>query len=152
MDFTETPPSGNRNFLKLKDKESVEVVFRGTPHIFYKIWDNGKSKICDETHPDAKWSFRINAIMKENGLYIAKIWEGGVTVYNMLKDLNEEYPLETTVVKITRSGMGTDTVYSSIPLLKKQINPETFIDVKLNDLSFKKNSLPEEETNWDLPL
>jgi hypothetical protein len=63
--------------------------------------------------------------MKEGAVYVPKIFEQGLMVYNQLRELNEEYGLDEIVVKITRNGTGTDTTYSILPLLKQAISKET---------------------------
>lgn len=125
MNFKDLPETGGSKwYLKLKDKESVAGVFRGNPHEFYVVWENGKSNVVDESNPDGKFRFRINFVVKEGDNYAPKIFENSRTVYEMLKELSKEYDLETTVIKITRSGSGTDTTYSLLPLLKQALTPE----------------------------
>lgn len=122
----ELPDSGgSKNFLKLKDKESVQGIFRGDLHEFYVLWENGKSREVMPGTPGAKFRFRINFVMKEGAAYAAKIFEQGMIVYNSLRELHEEYELDKIVVKITRNGTGTDTTYSVLPLLKQPIPAAT---------------------------
>jgi hypothetical protein len=117
---------GSKNFLKLKDKESVQGIFRGDLHEFFVLWENGKSREVDAGFPGGKFRFRVNLVIKEGPSYVAKIFEQGLTVYNQLRELHEEYELDKIVVKITRNGTGTDTTYSVLPLLKQAISKETF--------------------------
>lgn len=110
---------GGGEFIKLKDKEFVHVIFMGEPYEYSCVWkDNKYQKVPDDT-PKAKFRFRMNAVVKENnGEYVPKIFEQGATVYNMLKALNDEYQgLESVIIKITRSGSAmNDTEYSLLPL------------------------------------
>src|SRR3984957_4152989 len=112
------PSSGGaNNFLKLKDRESAEGVFRGELCEFFILWEGNKSKIVPEGVPDSKFRFRINFVIKEGSVYVPKIFEQGIIVYKQLSALHDEYSLPETVVKITRNGTGTDTTYSLLPLL-----------------------------------
>jgi hypothetical protein len=116
---------GSKNYLKLKDKESISGIFRGDLMEFYVFWENGRSKVVSQDTPDAKFRFKINFVVKEGAVYVPKIFEQGANVYRQLAELHEEYDLESTVVKLTRNGTGTDTTYSLLPLLKQTITKET---------------------------
>lgn len=123
---TDIPEAGgSKNFLKLKDKESASGIFMGDLHYFYVLWEAGKSREVPEGTPGAKFRFRVNFVMKEGSVYVPKLFEQGLTVYRDLAAINEEYPLETVVVKVTRNGTGTDTTYNLLPLLKQTISKET---------------------------
>lgn len=131
---------GSSLFLKLKDGDSITGIFRGENHEFHVKWENGKSHLTNEHDQEGKPRFRLNFITKEDKRLVAKIWEFSVVVYNQLADLNEEYPLETTKVKITRRGSGTDTVYSILPLLKEPLTPAQIKEIEsvsLNMLEHK---------------
>lgn len=134
MKFQAADGSGEdgKSFLKLKDKESVKGVFRGDPYEFKKHWKDNRPLMCtgpgcplcasDPKKPSFK--FRLNILVNENGQYVSKIFEQGWTVYCQLKDLNADYPLENTVVKITRSGSGVnDTSYSILPAPGGAVTP-----------------------------
>jgi hypothetical protein len=111
---------GSKNFIKLKDKESISGIIMGEIHEFFILWENGKSREVSEDTPGAKFRFRVNFVIKEGSVYVPKILEQGLIVYKDLAAINEEYPLEQTVIKLTRNGTGTDTTYSLLPLLKQQ--------------------------------
>ena len=114
-------------FLKLKDKESVYVIFMGDPYEYYCVWNNGASSPVPEGTSKAKFRFRINAVVKEaDGSYVPKIFEQGPTIYNTLKDFNHEYDgLDTVIIKITRKGSSmNDTEYQLVPL-RQEIPPAT---------------------------
>lgn len=115
---------GSKNFLKLKDKESIQGIFRGELHEFFVLWENGKSREVEPGFPGGKFRFRVNFVVKEGAVYVPKIFEQGLMVYNQLRELHNEYNLEQTVVKITRNGLGTDTTYSILPLLKQALSKE----------------------------
>lgn len=116
---------GSKNFLKLKDKESISGIFRGDIHEFFVLWEGGKSQTVEEGVPGARFRFRVNFVTKEGSAFVAKIFEQGLTVYQQLAELHTEYDLEQTTVKITRNGTGTDTTYSLLPLLKAAPTKET---------------------------
>lgn len=124
---------GGKAFIKLKDKESIQGVFRGDPHEFKNHWKENRTMLCQGTGcpicatDDKKPSFRfrLNLLVKEADKYVSKIFEQGWTVYLQLKDLHAIYPLDKTVVKITRSGSGvSDTHYSILPLPNGAITPQ----------------------------
>jgi hypothetical protein len=134
---------GSKLFLKLKDGESVQGVFRGDIKEFFIKWENGKSSEVAEGTEGASFRFRVNFLKKENQDFIAMVFEQGVTVYRLLSEINEEYPLESTVVKITRTGTGTDTTYSVLPLLKQALtykDLQKIKSVKLNELTKQKHN------------
>lgn len=134
---------GNSLFLKLKDGESTTGVFRGEIYEFYSRWEGNRSRITTPDDPEAKTRFRANFVTKEDGRFLAKIWEFGIVTYNQLADLNEEYPLEDTKVKITRRGTGTDTIYNILPLLKEPIaakDMKTIQGTPLNILEHKEQA------------
>lgn len=146
MQFTKreiVQSEGSNLFLKLKDGESVAGVFRGEIHEFYSKWDGNRSHLSTPLDQEAKCRFRLNFVTKEGAKFVAKIWEFGLVVYNQLADIDAEYPLEETKVKITRRGMKTDTTYMILPLMKEKIDPKTMtaiLSVPLNVLEHKEQS------------
>ena len=152
MKFTKEPKTGEAgagDFLKLKDGEFISGVFRGEPHEFYSKYNanNNTSFLVDENSPGARFRFRVNFVTrdKETKDFKCLIWEQGATVYNLLKELNEEYGLEKTVVKIKRKGEKLDTEYLIIPDGKANFNDvvkKAVEQVELQDLT---TGLKEEE-------
>lgn len=136
MQFRKDLPEsgGSKNFLKLKDKESVSGIFMGELHEFFVMWENGKSRVVSDGDEGAKFRFRVNFVIKEGAVYVPKIFEQGLTVYRQLSELNDEYGLESIVVKITRNGIGTDTAYSLLPLIKQTISKEVATHLKTVEL------------------
>lgn len=117
-DLPKSDGQNSKLFLNLKDKESVRGVFVGEPFAHYVKWINGKTVDSLESDPEAKIRFKCNFVTADDGPeLIVKIWDFPSTVYQQLKDINEEYPLETTKLKITRNGIKTDTVYTIMPLV-----------------------------------
>lgn len=134
---------GGNLFLRLKDGESIKGVCRGEIHEFHMKWVGNRSQLCEPNDPEAKFRFRLNIIVPENGSFVPKIWEFGLTIYNQLADIAEEYDLEKTKIKITRRGTGTDTVYLILPLLKEPLTPKQLNEIEavpLNILEHKESA------------
>lgn len=145
---------GSKNFLKLKDKESVSGIFLGDLHEYFVVWEGQKSRVVPEGTDGAKFRFRVNFVVKESSVYVPKIFEQGLTVYRQLAELNEEYGLEQIVIKITRNGTGTDTTYSLLPLLKQAISPETAKYLQTLELLPLESKAPsaQAQTDGELPF
>lgn len=147
---------GGKNFLKLKDKESISGIFRGELKEFFVVWEKGgKAHEVAEGTPGAKFRFRVNFVIKEGAVYVPKILEQGLIVYKDLAEINKEYDLETTVIKITRNGMGTDTTYSLLPLLKQTLSKEAvkhLETLELLPLSKDASVKPENKDGEGLPF
>lgn len=144
MRFEKRTPTDGGSYLKLKDGESKTGVFRGDIYEYAIVWEARKSREVAKNSPGAKARFRLNFVVREDGELKAKIFDFGLTLYNQLAGISEEYDLEKTALKITRQGTGTDTVYVIIPS-KEQPNEkalEQLSSVKLNYLESKKPSLP----------
>lgn len=148
MHFRGNPESkGNGNFLRLKDGEAVQGTFVGDPFEFYSKWENGKSHVCPEGEDGARFRFRINFVLRENGALVSKIWEQGPTVYRALKDLHQEYNLEETIVNVKRTGSDmNNTVYTVMPAKKSQLAPEMVAQVKAVPLQDLARGLKDEAT------
>lgn len=153
MKFTkrsESAHGGVDKYIKFKDGESKNLVLRGEVYEFKNKWVNGKGVVCADNDPEGKSRFKVNAILKEGEALVAKIWEFPLTVYRQLGAINEEYPLETTKIKVTRHGVGTDTEYNILPL--KDVVPPAVAQVDLNILDTKpaaKSPTPQ-HTNEDI--
>lgn len=131
------------SFLKFRDGESKRLILRGEIHDFYKKWVSGKGIECAPDERGAARRFKVNAILEENGELVAKVWEFGITIYDQLRGINEEYPLETTKIKVTREGSTKDnTSYTVLPLVseKDQLSPkhlEKINSIHLHELDRK---------------
>lgn len=155
MKFKAASAMDSKNYLRLKDKDTVKGIFQGEPYEFKTHWNGKQSELCSEDSVcphcavglKAKFRFRINFVMKEGDAYVAKIFEQGWTVYNTLKDLSTEYDLENYIVKIGRSGSGiNDTVYSIVPVPSGAVLPQTkaiLQKVELMDLRFESKDQPQ---------
>jgi hypothetical protein len=160
-----------KDFLSLKDGTSVRGVFAGEPHEFKQHWSSaGRSVLCtadltavpcegckvSDTPPNFRFS--LNFILNENGVYVAKVWQQGWKVYKQLRALNEDYKLDRTVVKITRTGSTkNDTSYAVLPLPGEAgvVTPallEQLLKVRLIELTGKTKPMDSEEhdanENW----
>jgi len=120
MKFDKNPQADGGKFLKLKDGDAVLGILRGEVRDFYQTWTDKVSTIVAEGTAKSKFRFRVNFVIMDNeGNLEPKILEQGSTLYKILKELSQDYELETTVVKIKRSGSAiNDTAYSVIPLQK----------------------------------
>lgn len=118
MKFTEDAPSGGGNsksmFLKIGDGESIYCVLRGDIKVSYSRWTGTTYEPAKKGEEGASMRFKVNAIVAEDKKPVAKILEGGGHLYFDLKSINEEYPLEETMIKISRTGMKQNTRYSVI--------------------------------------
>lgn len=131
---------GSHLYLRVKDGESVNVILRGEIHEFRIKWENGKSIEIPESDSSRMNRFRLNAVIYENGAFVAKLWEFGLTVYNQLSDINDVYPLEKTKIRVSRKGTGTDTTYMLLPMLNEPLSQgalKSIEAVKLNVLNAK---------------
>lgn len=153
MQFATKIESGPGNFLKLTDGDSVRGVFRGNPSEFKQHWVDNKSIHCGSTENSPcelckkgdrpNFRFRINFIMNENGVFSSKIFEQGAKVYRALQALHQDYNLEKTTVKITRSGTGTKTSYSILPTPNGNLSPD--LETKISQVPLKDLIFPSKE-------
>lgn len=114
---------GSEHYLKLSSGQSVVGVFMGEAYEFWQKWPfGGEKQVFTEYAPGAKSRFKLNFVVKaENGVMISKVWEFGLGTFNELAEINAEYPLEKTPIKITRKGEGKKTEYHLMPMLKEEL-------------------------------
>ena len=114
-------------FLKLVSKAPpVKGVIQGDPYLFesHYLGQGQRSQECTGEgclncgkvgRPSEK--FRVNFLMTENGVYVSKIFEGNYKSYNDLRAmLDAGLDLSATVLQLSKSGEGKQTVVSIIPL------------------------------------
>jgi hypothetical protein len=143
-------------FVKIKDGESIEGVFRGEPYTYYSAfkdpneyqhWSEGKS-----------FRFKISFLVKEGEEWKAKIFQQGSRVAKDLLAVKEEYGLDN-VFKIKRTGSDKDDTKYSI-LFKRALTPfEKDAIAKVKDQNLVGNvatttqdyddTPPPEETGFD---
>ena len=140
MKFRAKKPEGEggATFLKLKDGESIKGVFRGDPFDFQSHWKGGSVACtgadCDfcAKGEEPSFRFRINFVVKENGAYVAKLWEQGWRVYESLQGLDASgYNLEETPVQISRRGSDkNNTTYNVLPVPNAALTEEHLAALK----------------------
>lgn len=153
-------------FVKLKDKEFVTGVFRGDVKEYRQHWLGSSGAPCtgDGNCPHCKggnksaFRFRLNLITKEDGKYLAKVFEQGWLFYQQLSALNKDFPLEKNVVKVTRHGSSkNDTTYTVIPVPNGALTADlekVIAAIPLNELDpFAKTAINEtpEPGSFDEP-
>lgn len=127
---------GNKDYVKLKDGETVAGICRGEPEECYVLWENKvKTEVMQDT-PGAKFNFKINFVVKEGTVYVAKILEGGAQIYKQLAMLSKQWELDETVIFISRAGTGMDTEYTVMPAPpKQQVTKEALEFIKTIELN-----------------
>lgn len=156
-------------FVKLKDGERVMGVFRGDPSIFRQHWVDGRSSLCIgkaegcercAAGEKPKFRFRLNFLTKEDGIWIAKIFEGNYGTYKDLKEIHENnYSLPETLVTVSRSGEKQNTRYVIMPVKNngnlKAADFQKLDKIPLNELSESPSTEAEAEegdANEDVPF
>jgi hypothetical protein len=133
----------SKHFIKLKDGESVTCVLQGKMRILRKHWKNKQPILCTgkavcpecQAGDKPKFTFQLNAIVKESSGYVCKILEQGFMMFENVRALNNEIDLEKTPIKIVRKGAGIDTIYTIIPLAQLDAAKEEAVkSVELFDL------------------
>lgn len=154
MKFRENSGSDSKDFLRLKDAESVTGVCVGELFELKNHWTGTKSEQCTQDDLCTYCSqglkptfrFRVNFIIKdETGQFVAKIFEGGWKVYEALRDLNLDYDLEKYPIKISRRGERLNTVHTILPAKGGALTPDKaalMAKVPLLDLSLKDKVQP----------
>lgn len=152
--FEKIKTEGGGKFCKLKAGESIEGVFGGEPHFFYKKFSD---KTEHETWAEGRqFRFKINFIIKnkDTNLLEAKIFEGGSTLRKALLNVKEEYGLDC-VYKIKREGSTKDDTTYSI-LYKSTLDESQKVlmkNVKLNVLKAEKSEeLPPFNSDDEVPF
>lgn len=137
----------SKHLIRLKDGESISGVFRGEPYDFRQHWIDNRPQFCSgvscpecEKKLRSSFTFRLNLVVFEKGIFVAKIFEQRSTVYKQLKNLHRSgYDLTKTVVTITRFGKSKDdTTYSILPTPNKTFTPQleaALAKVELHDLA-----------------
>jgi hypothetical protein len=124
-------PSGAKQFLKLGDGKSAIGVFRGEIEEFYQVYKDGKYERVRDEDPEGKFAFAINFVVKENNQHVAKIFQGNYYDYKMLKQLNEQFPLDSHVVQISQTGERQSKRISFLPMPKIPVNEAVLAQVEL---------------------
>jgi hypothetical protein len=137
--------NGGGTFLKVEEGKSVNVVFRGDVFEFYQVWPQGGTKqVFTEPTAGASMRFKVNAIVHEDGKFVAKLWEFPPTVSNLLFEISQEVDLTKTKCKLSRVGSGKKTQWVVIPLGPLDAKALKAIDA-VELLPLKPSSLPAQE-------
>ncbi len=145
----QTPGSGTSPYLKVKSGESVKGVFRGEIYEWKAKWNQGSKRydVIENSDPTLNNRFKANFVVWEEGKFVARVFEFGLSVYEQLEELSKHYAnLETVKVVISRKGELTDTVWTVFPLPEglSPSNLEAIGEAKLNILNPKQEVSQEE--------
>ena len=165
LDNLELSGLSGEQFVRLKDGQSITGVFRGEAVTVRKHFFKDKNPInctgrecpeCLRGGEKPRPRHRLNFVTKdETGHYVAKVFEQGPRVFSSLKDLNTEYDLEHTVVKIKRTGSTKDdTVYTIVPVkdyMLTKIQENELSKVQLIDLTNVEPPAKKEPGKGELP-
>lgn len=113
---------GPSNYLKIKDGESVTGILAGKIHIYYQ---NGFGPTAEIVGPgEGKQRFRHNFVVKENDQYVAKVWEFGPKIYDILSALSDPkqggWDLDNTLLTISRTGTTKENTKYTVTPNKKE--------------------------------
>jgi hypothetical protein len=115
------------DLLKVESGKDVRGVFAGDPVEWFVHWPDGADhsticvgrkscELCREGDK-AKFRFRVNFIINENGAFTAKIFEGGAGVYKQLKELQDAgWDLEKNLMIIKKTGEKLTTRWTISPV------------------------------------
>ncbi len=136
--------SGGGKFLKIEIGHSATGVFRGETVSYWQRWPRGGNKeTSDEPKVGFEERFKVNFIILEEGVFVAKILDMNLALYNQLADVNESYDAETIKCKISRQPAGKGSIYLLLPLLKETLTPKMLKQIaaaELNTLSSAKEA------------
>jgi hypothetical protein len=131
--FGKLKPPKSGNFLQIDPGQKARGLIVGEPIEVMKEYKEGP-----------KWRFRVNFVIQENGAHVAKILEGGASVSNQLKALEEDgWDLSKNVIVISRKGSGLSTEWTVTPDPKGAMTPDALkkiAAVPLLDLELKEQT------------
>ena len=127
---------GQGSYIKFKDGDALKGVLAGETKEFYVQWNNGKPTVCDKDSENAKFRFKTNFVVTENGAHTAKVLEQGPMLYKAFQEMEETgYDLAKTMIIIKRKGSSaTDTEYSAIPAPGGDLTEMDLTNLKKVDL------------------
>ena len=128
MEMKRPPSKGRENkneTIKFKDGDSVTGICIGNFHTYYAKFNGKYFQWAERGTEGAKFRFRVTFAVKDGSNWTLKVLEQGNMLYESLFELNEEYPLDTTVITVKRKGASaTDTEYSAMPSAKVKLTKE----------------------------
>ncbi len=127
--------SGGGKFLKIEIGQSVKGVFRGEPQIYYRKWPKGGVKVESDV-PAAGFDerYKVNFVTQEDGVFVAKIFDCNVYIYNQIADINESMDIETIKCKISRQSAGKGSTYMILPIIKEVISAKALAEIEAIEL------------------
>lgn len=130
-DDAEKELSKSGKFLKLKDGESIEVVFVGQPHTFYQAYKDPNE--YQEWKEGRSFKFRINVAVynKEDDSFKIGLWQQSKTFLKALVEAKKEYGMDC-LYKIKRSGATKDDTTYHV-LFKAKLAPTQLKSVNMLD-------------------
>lgn len=109
---------GTKTFLQIKDGDTIKAVFVGDSVKYYSKWENKKELSSPTLLDGYSERYKSNVIVNENGELTTKIWSFSGATRDKLADIDSTYPLDQTLVKITRTGSSKeDTDYKVLALV-----------------------------------
>lgn len=130
--------AGDGRYIRLEDKETVQVVFVGEPIAKEVVWIDKKAVEYDpKKHTEkAKLRILVNAFVPGQGM---KVFEMGPKVFKQLVKMRGKYGLDKKVFEIGREGTELKTEYTILPegdidaALRKEIADATPYDLEKAD-------------------
>lgn len=136
LKFPEFESTGSsKSFIKIGDGNHVIGMFKGTFETFYQKYEDSKYKIVPKSDPSGTFRFSVNFITKENGNFVAKIFQGS---WHNLKDINDlqavdGHDLEKIYVRISQTGERKNKRLTFAPYTKQAPDFEKIAKVELQD-------------------
>jgi hypothetical protein len=130
---------GKENFLNLNDQEEATGIFSGEIYTFKRHWLNNRGMECTgagcptcASDPENRPSFRfrVNFITLKNGQWVAKIFESGGELYDLLVSLDKKFNLSKVLTDITRRGLKQNTKYDILPRIDQPVSQEMEAKIK----------------------
>lgn len=150
---------GPSNYLRIKDGESVTGILRGE---LYKYYQTGFGPTAQVVGPgEGKERFKANFVVKEDEKFVAKLWEFGPKIYDMLAALHESgWKLDNTLLTISRVGSTKENTKYTVSPMKKEPTAAAMKEIEkleMNSLGPKeqgplKNYAPSDEESDTIPF
>jgi hypothetical protein len=150
MKFEDLSIRSGGSFIKIKEGESIRGVCRGTAYRYDMHWPTGAktSTLCSgadcelcKAGDKKRKRFKVNFIVLENGVYVAKVLENGNELWEQLVALSASgYVMDKTMIAITRKGIGKESRYTALPVPNGTLAPDKealVSQVPLNEIAPK---------------
>ena len=124
------------SFVKLESGQSIVGVFRGEVLEFFMSWPKGgDKKVSLEPFVGGKSRFKANFIVHEDGKFVAKVFEFGIRVNNMIAAIQDDCDLPKTKIRITRQGTDKNTTWTINPITKEPLTAKQLKEIDAVELS-----------------